>query len=297
MTAAFLCFAVILTQCAWVGRAAAQEQSQQGEELTAKPFAGAETPDGAQAVREAAREMAVRTEKKLAGFSEYVRDMLARFSQERSVARVVFAAGSVVGLLLLFAGWLLLRALFVPVSAIIGLGTGAFLAMTLLSGVLSGSPSPDASSSGNYLLLGAMLLAAVAVGVFYGLLAAKVKPIAAFFVVVSPFVAISTFLFPLSVIGGIIVAAVGLIFAAASMARLRQVAIFSTSLMGVIALMVCWGLLSNLVAGGFVETSFLWVTERPLMACLIMVAAILAGVNSQWATGPGELGLKEAEEE
>ncbi|NLW50122.1 MAG: hypothetical protein GXY85_04665 [Candidatus Brocadiaceae bacterium] len=248
-------------------------------------------PAGAQPTEQAppskAEVLAQKAETKVRSFATQVDDRLEAFTERRTTAWLMVAIGAFLGLLCMFFGWTLVKSLLIPFAPVLGLATGVVIAFCLIETLYAGETRP-AWFRLTLLAVGAGL--GVAAYLFSAL---RARPIAAFLVVMSPFLMLSAIFFTHKVFAqhqtlALVLFAVGFLMGFAAMVEVRPLAIISTALLGSCALLAVLGLLSHLLSDevAFLHTFFGWLTENPDMLGLALLVMLLAAAGFQFATGP-----------
>ncbi len=120
--------------------------------------------------------------------------------------------------------------------------------------------------------------------------ALRARPVAAFLVVLSPFLILAMPLFglPHTQVVGLVLFCAGLLAGFAAMVEVRPLAIISTSLFGAACMIGAWGTLGHLLGKRviFVNDSFTWTTGQPIMLVLVWVVLGFVGISYQFTTGP-----------
>lgn len=260
-----------------------KESSGGGLEKAVGGESGREDPGGTKRKPPEEDGVAERAAKGIAGLAGRADAILTDFTGNATLgwAGAVILLGA--ALLLLGFGWALLRALFVPFSALIGGATGAFLAVELARVAGAGSGSGQ--------LWGALAVGAVLGGGGAALIGARARPVGQMLVAAAPFLVISVFLFPLGAIGSLLAIGavlVGLVLGFASMWRLRFIVICSTSLLGSICLVGALAMAVHLTGAGTLLAGLDWIVRNGWPAPLVVLLAAAAGVNFQHTFGPPE---------
>lgn len=220
--------------------------------------------------REVAREFAQRSDER---FSD--------LAGNRFRGWIVFAVMALVGAVSLLYGWTILKSFMVPFAPVWGLSLGAITAFCLIRSFYT-----DYGHYSQLAILGAGSVFGLSVFLFAAL---KAKPIAAFLVVLAPFLVAAAFLLDTNSKLGIVIFIIGFIAGFAAMIEVRPMSIISTSLLGSLLLVGAYGLLSHLLSGGsavFLRDSFKWMLGNPLMLIIAILVLAFLGTNYQFATGP-----------
>ena len=207
-------------------------------------------------------------------------DALEALSENKTMGWLVGMAVLVLGLLLLGFGWAVLKALFVPFTAVLGMSCGAFFALQVAVGMM-----PE-SGGGTKLIL-------LAIGAVFGLVlflgcAIKAPPIAWMLVAMAPFMIISVFVFPISPTTAVVTTGLGLAFGLASSMRRRALTIISTSLLGALGVAFCWGLFTYLLAQEALLNLFEEAVARPFVVAGAVLLIVFIGSDVQFILGPVE---------
>jgi hypothetical protein len=254
--------------------ARAQEQpaapaAQEEEDLTPR-----------EAMRREAARLAQQAGTRVQNFATYSDSHFEEATKSRTVGWIILAAAAVGGALALFFGWTLVKSLLVPFAPVLGLATGVMMAFFIIEALYTGRPI-------------AFRLTVVAVGALVGVAAylfsaLRAKPVAAFLVILSPFLMLSAFFFPLSAALGLVIFCIGFVAGFFAMIELRPLAIIATSVLGACAFFAVWGLLSHLVGeqAVFVRDFFEWLIANPYMLAMGWAVCVIIGCSFQFTTGP-----------
>jgi len=240
-----------------------------------------EKPAGAhEGTRKEAEKFAQLAGEKVKTFAEHADGYLDKATSSPGYGWTALAVATLVGTLSLFFGWTFLQWLLVPAAPVLGLATGGFTAFCIIQALYTNRP-----------VWFRLTLLAVGIGLGVGLYlfsALKAKPVAAFLVILSPFLMLAAFLFSYSSAIGLIIFCIGFVAGFAAMIEVRPLSIVATSFMGAGALIATWGLLSHLLGGQppFVRDVFKWLIDNPLMLAIAWGALAFVGVCFQFATGP-----------
>jgi hypothetical protein len=212
-------------------------------------------------------------------FASYLDGHLAKVAQVPLVAWSAFTVLLVAGMLVMFFGWGFVRSLLVPSAPALGLATGGAMAFCLVEAFCADQPDWF-----RWALLGAGIVLGAGL---YLVAALKAKPVAAFLVVLSPFLVLSSLLFPFNATIGLLVFCAGFVAGFAAMIEVRSMSIIATCVLGGSFVLTAWGLLSHLLGGeGFMRTFFVWLVENPLMLVVALAALVFIGSSFQFATAP-----------
>jgi len=210
----------------------------------------------------------------------YWTNALEALGENRPLGWLVGMAVLALGLLLLGFGWAVLKALFVPFTAVLGMSCGAFFALQVAVGMM-----PE-SAAGTKLAL-------LAIGAVFGLVlflgcAIKAPPIAWMLVAMAPFMIISVFVFTISPTTAVVTTGLGLAFGLASSMRRRELTIISTSLLGALGVAFCWGLFTQLLAQEALLNLFEKAVARPFVVAGAVLLIVFIGSDVQFILGPVE---------
>ena len=222
-----------------------------------------------EAARRDAERLAQEATQKVRSFTAYADGYFEKASKSPLLGWGAAAGGALVGALALFFGWTL-----------VGLATGAFLAFCIIEALYTQRPvwfKLTLLSVGGAMGIGLYLFSAL-----------RAKPVAAFLVIISPFLILAGFLFPFNATLGLVFFCAGFVAGFLAMVEVRPLSIVATSMFGSCALLGVWGLLSHLMGEdvAFVEDSFQWLTDNPTMLLIGWAALALIGTIIQFATGP-----------
>jgi len=260
-------------------RAAGQGAAPPAEQPKAAPTE--EKPVGAhEATRKEAERLAQLAGEKVKTFAEYADGYLQKVTDVPMYGWGSLAVAALIGTMSLFFGWTFLQWLLVPCAPVLGLATGGFTAFCVIQALYTNRP-----------VWFRLTLLAVGIGLGVGLYlfsALKAKPVAAFLVILSPFLMLAAFLFSYSAAIGLIIFCIGFVAGFAAMIEVRPLSIVASSVLGAGALIATWGLLSHLLKGdpAFVRDVFKWLLENPGMLAMAWVALAFVGTCFQFATGP-----------
>ncbi len=206
--------------------------------------------------------------------------LLEQATRRRWIGWVAFLGALAVGLMAMFYGWHLIQTFLIPFAPFWGLITGASIAFCLIAAFYS-----------ERAVWFRLLLFAVGAAFGFGLYlfsALRAKPVAAFLVIMSPFLVTAAFLFPVQDKVALAIFAVGFVTGFAAMIEVRPLAVVSTSIFGACSLLAGAGLLSHLVGrrADWVRSAFTWLLDNPLIALLAWVVVAFVGANFQFMTGP-----------
>ncbi len=241
--------------------------------------AGGQAPVAEQQAPDRAEVLAGQAGRRVQSFASYVDGHLGRTARAGALGWPAFTVLLLVGALAMFFGWAFVRSLLVPCAPVLGLATGGFMAFSLVEALYADRPGWFRWT----LLGGGAVLGAGA----YLLSALKAKPVAAFLVVLCPFLILSAFLFPYSGGMGLLLFCVGFLAGFAAMVDVRPVAIIATCILGGTFVLAAWGLLSHLLGEiAFLRAFFEWLLANPLMLAVALAALIFIGSSFQFATAP-----------
>lgn len=233
-----------------------------------------------EAARRDAERLAQEATQKVRSFTAYADGYFEKASKSPVLGWGAAAGGALVGALALFFGWTLVQSLLVPSAPVLGLATGGFLAFCIIEALYTQRPvwfKLTLLSVGGAMGIGLYLFSAL-----------RAKPVAAFLVIISPFLILAGFLFPFNAALGLVFFCAGFLAGFLAMVEVRPLSIVATSMFGSCALLGVWGLLSHLIGEdvAFVQDSFQWLTDNPTMLLIGWAALALIGIIIQFATGP-----------
>jgi len=218
-------------------------------------------------------------------FATSANKQFAALAGNTGIAWIVMLTLAVLGMASMLYGWTAVKSFLVPFAPVWGLTLGAITMWAMIRAFYSGDQHTLAWK-----------LALMAGGSLFGVslflfAAVKAKPVATFMVVMAPFLAASVFLFNPDAQGGmqvgIAVFGVGFVAGFAAMIEVRPIAILSTSFMGTLCLLSAYGIMGHLLGGvPFLNDSFKWLLEEPMMLLLAMAVITYLGCNFQSSTGP-----------
>ncbi len=274
MRAVLLCALLV-----WAGMAAPASAAQQTP--PARPAAAPKEKPEKMLQRRAA-ELRARAEGEVSSFAAFANDKLENLAYSRPLAWSLMVAAVVVGLVCMLYGWTLIQSLLIPLAPVWGVMTGGVTAFCIVEAFYSGSAT---------WFRVVLLTVGVALGLaLYLFSALRAKPVAAFLVVLSPFMILAMPLFGLShtQVVGLILFCAGLLAGFAAMVEVRPLAIISTSLFGAALLIGAWGTLGHLLGERppFVIDSFTWTVSQPFMLVLVWAVLSFVGISYQFTTGP-----------
>jgi len=250
------------------------------QERPAPPAEQAEELTPREAAKKEAAKIAQQAGVRVQGFAQYSDEYFEKATESRTVGWIVLAAAALGGALALFFGWTLVKSLLVPSAPVLGLATGLAMAFFVIEALYTGRPIWF-----RLLLVGVGAALGVAVYLFSAL---RAKPVAAFLVIMSPFLIISAFFFPYSAAAGLVVFCIGFLAGFFAMIELRPLAIVASSMLGACAFLAVWGLLSHLMGeqAPFVRDFFEWLIANPLMLAIAWAVGVCIGSSFQFTTGP-----------
>ncbi len=275
MRAVFLCALLLGAVLAAPAAHAAQQKA------PAQPSAAPkESPE--HMLKRQASELTTRAGLKVGSFAAYADDKLEKLAHSRGLAWGLMVAATIVGLVCLLYGWTLIQSLLIPLAPVWGVMTGGVTAFCIIEAFYTGSDK---------WFRVVLLTVGVALGLaLYLFSALRAKPVAAFLVVVSPFLILAMPLFglPQTQVVGLVLFCAGLLAGFAAMVEVRPLAIVSTSVFGAGCLVGAWGTLGHLLGKGFpfAIDSFTWIVGRPLMLVIVWAVLAFVGVSYQFTTGP-----------
>lgn len=252
-------------------------------EPDSSPAAAEEADEGA-AEAPSGQEVVSKVSEKVSEFSRRTEKWFDQLAHYELVGWIASALLFLLTATLLLFGWALLRTFFVPVSGAVGSAAGALLTLGLVAVV-----APEAREE---VKLVALVVGVLAGGLILVFSAMKMRPFACMFIVLSPFLIISTALFPLGRTGAalaILAVLIGVALGCMSMHHMRPMAILSTSLLGAVCLTAFCGALTRLWGLAFLQKGWVFLMQNPLILLVGLVLVALGGANFQWSAGPGEL--------
>jgi len=207
--------------------------------------------------------------------------MLQGLADPRVKGWTLFGLGALLTAIFMFWGWTVIQSLLIPFAPVWGLVTGGIMAFCTVQAFYLARPPW-------------FKLTLVAVGIVFGVglylfAALRAKPVAAFLVILSPFLIMAAFIFDYNSVVGIAVFCGGFVAGFLAMVQVRPLAIVSTSMLGALAAVACYGLLSHLLTSvrvSFVRDSFEWLEANPLMLVILWGVLTFIGTNFQFTTGP-----------
>ena len=231
-------------------------------------------------LRRGAAELKLRAQASVGSFAAYANQHMERVTHRRPLGWGLMIAAVLVGLISLMYGWTLIQSLLIPFAPVWGLLTGGMTAFAIIEAFYT---------DWQVWLRVVLLTVGVALGLaLYLFSALRAKPVAAFLVVLSPFLILAVLFFPQAQVIGLVLFCAGFLAGFAAMVEVRPLAILSTSLFGAACFIIAWGLLAHLMGEGaqFLPDSFTWTIGQPLMLILIWAVIAFVGVTYQFTTGP-----------
>jgi hypothetical protein len=280
LTRAVLACALLLCAALLPATAAAAGQAPRTAQPRVAPAAPKESPE--QRIKRGAAELKQTAEMKVGSFAAYANGLLEDVTQARPLGWGLVGAAVLIGLISLMYGWTLVQSLLIPFAPVWGLMTGGVTAFCIIEAFYA--------DWGTWFKL-VLVTVGVALGLSLYLFAAlRAKPVAAFLVVLSPFLILAVPLFglPQAQVIGLILFCAGFLAGFAAMVEVRPLAILSTSVFGAGCFLAAWGMLAHLIGGRFpvLPDSFGWAISQPLMLVLIWAVVAFVGVTYQFSTGP-----------
>ncbi len=278
MRIVFLCALLIgLGLAAPAARAAQQQAPAQPGSVGAAPK---ESPE--HMLKRQYSELTTKAGLKVGSFAAYADEKLEKLAHSRGLAWGLLVAAVVIGLVCMLYGWTLIQSLLIPLAPVWGVMTGGVTAFCIIEAFYTGSDK---------WFRVVLLTVGVALGLaLYLFSALRAKPVAAFLVVVSPFLILAMPLFglPQTQVVGIILFCAGLLAGFAAMVEVRPLAIVSTSVFGAGCMLGAWGTLGHLLGKNFAFAvdSFTWLISQPLMLVIAWAVIAFVGISYQFTTGP-----------
>jgi hypothetical protein len=273
-----LLVALLVLAPAAVPTTLAQERAAQApvEKPTVKPKA----EKGREALKAEATEITRRAGQKVTEFARYADSLFEDATGSALIGWGLFCVAVLVGLVAMFYGWTILQSFLIPFAPFWGLLTGGGIAFCLITAFYTGRATWFK-----------LLLLAVGIALGFGLYlfsALRAKPVAAFLVIMSPFLLLAAFLFPIQDALGLAIFVAGFVAGFAAMIEVRPLAIISTSLFGAVTLLASLGLLSHLLGARaeWLEGFYRWVMGGPLLLVVSIAVLAFIGGNYQFMTGP-----------
>lgn len=231
-------------------------------------------------IKEGAERFRERAEREVRDFAVYADRYFRDITQNRAVGWATLLGAALVGVVTLLYGWVLVKSLLIPFAPVWGLATGGATAFCIIQAMYTERE-----------VWFRLLVLAVGVTLGLGLYlfsALRAKPVAAFLVILSPFLILGAFLLPHEGVLGLIIFCTGLLAGFAAMVEVRPLAIISTSLFGAGCIVSAYGLLAHLIGRQLdvVRDSFDWLMAHALMLVLVWLVVAFVGANFQFSTGP-----------
>ncbi|MCK4299061.1 MAG: hypothetical protein KAX80_05995 [Planctomycetes bacterium] len=225
-------------------------------------------------VKEKAEELAGEAERRVQDFALRADMQLASLSSSRVLGWAALVAMVLVGSISLLRGWFLFDAALVPFTSAWGMVTGGVIGFLVM-----GAIRPAATSGLQFGALAAGAMLGLAVGVFA---ARRAKPVAAFLVILSPFLLLSILVFPQSAVGGLILFSLGLLGGMLAMVRMGTMTVLATGVFGACTLMAAYGLLGHLLSSQeFLRDSFKWLLGDTVVLLIVLAVVAFMGIHFQ----------------
>ncbi len=254
--------------------------AQEAERARPARDAQEERPDSQDEIRDGVARIAERAGEKLTGFAAHSDEVLEDATSNRPFGWLMLALAVFGGAISLFYGWSLIQRLLIPFAPLWGLMTGGAIAFCLISAFYT-----EREAWFRLLLLVVGVGSGLALYLFSAL---RAKPVAAFLVILSPFLILAAFLFPVHDRLGLVIFSAGFVAGFAAMVEVRPLAIISTSFFGAGCVVGAVGVLSHLIGDSaeWLRDFFLWLTVNPLMLVVTVAVLTFLGSNFQFMTGP-----------
>jgi hypothetical protein len=244
-------------------------------------------PESKEKAGEGAEKLAQFAGTKVKDFATQADEEMETLSRNRAFGWLLVGIGSLLGALCMFFGWTLVKSLLIPFAPVLGLSTGGVIAFCIIQGFYAGQGRPV------WFRL-TVLATGAGLGVAgYLFSALRAKPVAAFLVVMSPFLIISSVLFSYQVFAhdeilALVLFCVGFLMGFAAMIEVRPVSIVSTALLGACVLLGVLGVVSHLMGDqlAFLRDFFTWLTGNPAMLGVAVAVLAVMGSGFQFSTGP-----------
>lgn len=203
----------------------------------------------------------------------------------RPVVMVVMGVTGFLGIIILLFGWAIVRALFVPFAMLSGLQTGWAFGWTLA--LQMGRKDQE------FIFAGALAFLAM---VFYGFASWKAKPIGAYLMMLSPFLAAGLMGVQTGMAGpGYVCLLLGFTVGFLAMRRIRFFMVVATSLVGTELLITTIFLFWALFHVKWLDNALTWTLGTPFMPLIFAGLIFILGCNVQFTMGPGDLADAEAD--
>jgi hypothetical protein len=269
-----------LLVCAATAPVAAQEQPPDEAATPVRPEVAPRRPEAAAGIRDEADKVGEEAGAAATALARKADSAFKMATERADLGWVLFVVSMVVGLVTLFYGWSIIQSLLVPSAPFWGLMTGGAIAFFMVAAFFQQEE-----------IWFKLLLLTVGVAFGFGLYlfsALRAKPVAAFLVIMSPFLMLAAFLLPQHELVGLAVFVAGFVAGFAAMVEVRPLAIISTSLLGGFGLLCCAGLLSHLTSdqAQWFRGAFTYLIERPLITLITIGVVAFVGGNFQFMTGP-----------
>jgi len=257
--------------------------AQQASQTPSRQAAGQEPEkpkDPKEELKEGVTRMTEGAGEKLTDFAAYADALFQRAASNRLLGWLMLALAAMGGLVSIFYGWSLIQRLLIPFAPFWGLMTGGGIAFCLISAFYT-----ERETWFKLLLLVVGVGAGLALYLFSAL---RAKPVAAFLVILSPFLILAAFLFPVHDTLGLVIFCAGFVAGFAAMIEVRPLAIISTSLFGAGCMVGALGILSHLIGNSaqWLREFFQWLTVHPLALVVSLAVLTFLGSNFQFMTGP-----------
>jgi len=241
-------------------------------------------PSPGEAIKAETARIAQEAQARISGLAADLDRRLARLASRRLLGWCSLAGLAVAGLLLLFLGWVLFESFFVPLACATGLATGGMVGLYGVPGLDGGTPS-----SGSPVL--AAILGVSSLVVFL-VTSRKARPIAAFLVVLCPFMMLSVFLFRYHPVIAVVTFGIGVVVGFLSMVQTRGVVIVTTSAAGSCLLVLAFGLVAHLLTGRMsgLSRAFAWLLGDMVALLIVVVVVAFVGLHFQYAARAPERG-------
>lgn len=251
-----------------------------GVVLAPQASAQEQKPSPGEAARQQVGRVAAEAAGKIKDFAAYADGYFKHAAASPAAGWFFAAVAALSGALALFFGWALLQSLMVPCAPVLGLATGGFLAFCIVEALYTNRPV--------WFRLTLLAVGAVLGVALYLFSALKARPVAAFLVIMSPFLILAAFLFSYNGMVGLVIFTLGFVAGFAAMIEARPLSIVATSMFGSLALLGALGLLSHLLQQQVpaVRNVFTWLIAGPLTVGVAWAVMAFAGCSFQFTTGP-----------
>ncbi len=239
-----------------------------------------DTEEPRERLKHGATELGKTAGRKLTEFAGYADSFFEEATNNRLVGWGLFAGALTVGLASMLYGWAVMQVFLIPFAPFWGVITGGGIAFCMIAALYSERE-----------VWFKLLLLAVGVAMGFGLYlfsALRAKPVAALLVIMSPFLLIAAFLFPVHDKLGLAIFAAGFLAGFAAMIEVRPLAIVATSILGACAVLSGVSLLSHLIGDQveWLSELFNWLVVNPLMLAIVLAVLAFIAANYQFITGP-----------